>query len=46
MNTMAEDTLLQKTAADYLLNNLNRASSIYGMDEVLDTRCENMMSVA
>lgn len=35
MNTMTEDTLVQQTTADYLLNNLNWDESIYGMDEVL-----------
>ncbi len=35
MNTMTEDTLVQKTTADYLLDNLNWDESIYCMDEVL-----------
>lgn len=35
MNTMTEDTLVQQTTADYLLNNLNWDDSVYGMDEVL-----------
>lgn len=35
MNTMTEDTLVQGTTADYLLNNLNWDESIYGMEEVL-----------
>ena len=35
MNTMTEDTLVQQTTADYLLDNLNWDDSVYGMDEVL-----------
>lgn len=35
MNTMTEDTLVQQTTADYLLNDLNWDESVYGMDEVL-----------
>ncbi len=35
MNTMTEDTLVQQTTADYLLNNLHWDESIYGMEEVL-----------
>jgi type I restriction enzyme, R subunit len=35
MNTMTEDTLVQQTTADYLLNDLHWDESIYGMDEVL-----------
>ena len=35
MNTMTEDTLVQQTTADYLLNDLQWDESVYGMDEVL-----------
>ncbi len=35
MNTMTEDTLVQQTTADYLLNDLRWDESLYGMDEVL-----------
>ena len=35
MNTMTEDTLVQQTTADYLLNELKWDESVYGMDEVL-----------
>jgi len=35
MNTMTEDTLVQQTTADYLLNDLHWDESLYGMDEVL-----------
>lgn len=35
MNTMTEDTLVQQTTADYLLNDLHWDDSIYGMHEVL-----------
>jgi len=35
MNSMTEDTLVQQTTADYLLNDLHWDESIYGMEEVL-----------
>ncbi len=35
MNTMTEDTLVQRTTADYLLHELNWNDSVYAMDEKL-----------
>lgn len=35
MNTMTEDTLVQQTTADYLLNNLDWNESLFAMQEVL-----------
>jgi type I restriction enzyme R subunit len=36
MNTMTEDTLVQRTTADYLLHELNWNDSVYAMDENLN----------
>jgi type I restriction enzyme R subunit len=35
MNTMTEDTLVQQTTADYLVEQLHWDESVYGMNEVL-----------